>query len=343
MKRGAPEEVTDALGKLVKFDVDAVLSSNPSIEELRKAEEMLKSVRRSAALQGKDGGLEGLIEHIYSVFMATDDQLSRESVRKMLWNVKIKSITERPDAEYVNPLFQEPLDDSLKPSQTFYEVEIQVHGLDFKFSGSTCNAPDADGTQTNGDANGASEDLKNFVGAFSFEPFADVFLKPGGELEVDADTSYATLQTHAEKWAEVSEFNRDDPNSWIITARIIVVALMKLVDEKYEETHQHVTLENGSPIFHQILDFFEKHMYVWEPTVEDMAGAVGADEDDDDEDADDGEGDETAAGLEADEGEFEGEEDEEDEDAGEEFDEDAEDGVDGEGNEEGGDEDDAAE
>uniref|UniRef100_A0A0G4HPC7 Uncharacterized protein n=1 Tax=Chromera velia CCMP2878 TaxID=1169474 RepID=A0A0G4HPC7_9ALVE len=280
MRRGGPgREFLDALGKIARLDADSAASSNPSIEELEKAEELLKSARRSLALQGRDKALEALCDHIFVTFDATEEELCRHSVRRMLWNVKTQSVSERIDPTHPQDqiqLFHDlgELDDNARATQRVYEIDVEVLGMEFKFVGSVFRPPGdlPAGIEQNA---GFVEELRGLSGYFNLEPFAEVFLRRG-EIKVDADSRYPTLQTFAEKWTKDADFNEENPHSWIIAARIIVVALVKMLRNKFIEVRRQ-DLSQGCVVVHHVMEFFEKYMYCWEPDAAEFDDAEGMD------------------------------------------------------------------
>uniref|UniRef100_A0A0G4G6T4 Uncharacterized protein n=1 Tax=Chromera velia CCMP2878 TaxID=1169474 RepID=A0A0G4G6T4_9ALVE len=308
MKRSAPEEVAEALGKLVKFDAEAVVSSCPSVQEIKRAEELLRSARQNASVQGKDAALESLLDHVYSVFDVTEEDIKKTSLRKILWTLKVHSVDDqttltKEENEGLDPVGFSKLAKE-EPAGDF-RVVFELFGVTFTMTGAVRREPQI--------IRGGIPHARGWMGVYNFEPFAFVKLEPSGVVKVDAESNYMHLMTYAEKWASISEFDQEDPNAWIIASRLIVVALCKLLRQKYRETHGR-ELNEENPALHLVMYKFESHMFEWEPDREAASeDEEDEDEDEEDEEEEDDDGDEDGdEGGEEDDGEGdEGEEDEE--------------------------------
>eukprot|EP00919_Chromeraceae_sp_WS-2016_P036005 GHVR01085473.1.p1 GENE.GHVR01085473.1~~GHVR01085473.1.p1 ORF type:complete len:353 (-),score=128.09 GHVR01085473.1:158-1216(-) len=273
-KRQGDTDIDEAINKLLKVDI-VTFENDTDIENIKKLSDQLRNSHKSLSLSGKDITLEKTVDHIYSFFNTSEEQVKRIMLRKLLWSLKIILLSER-NSNISNIDINKEIDPAMVVMCKRFELKYEIFGVQFSWQGDYHILKERVA---------ASERYVQHPprGQFEFPPYGEV-LQVGGALEVNVDGQ--SLFAHASKWAELCDLASEDHNAWIICERIVAVALGYLVRKYWyaKHTHTHGTQSDDvpPPIYEMALEKLESHMFEWEPPMDPPFAECDGDDDEDD-------------------------------------------------------------
>uniref|UniRef100_A0A0G4FSS4 Sideroflexin n=1 Tax=Chromera velia CCMP2878 TaxID=1169474 RepID=A0A0G4FSS4_9ALVE len=222
MKREAPHVSTfsDVLGKLVRLDALVVLASNASLEEVRRAEGELRSIRHSASIQGENSCLEELIDTIRTKVDSEDAELEslRDSTQELLWDFSVESFTKCRSPVSFLPYY----DDDVYQ----YEGVSGALGSLHQIRGHVMLVWGGPGQNWS--------ELPEVQAALRLEPFWEAVFARSEEERFDVSPQ---LQTYAQKWAEASCRANETRLECRRASKYLMSALVHLLNDRCEEDH----------------------------------------------------------------------------------------------------------